>query len=500
MKEILYNKWKNDIVLGDREPVRPDVIKFRYSDIAIRILNKHIRNKSNIVVHCDVDMDGIASGYIFKKFLIYNGARNNLFIINKEKEHGIKGRHVEFVNSIGADLMVVLDSSCNELDLIKELKCDVIVIDHHEILHDMLYIQQGNLEKVIITNMVDSDGYKSDDRMSCGLVVYELLRYYSQEYRDVVFDNLMLEQWVGVSLFSDVVQLANDRNQWYIWNTVDRPQLESSLSVILGEVNKYKGTLDKSLINYTIVPLINRAIRAGKSNEALDIILNKPYEINKLLVYKAEQDRILKMFDERKYEGDYILEDITNLGVSSNYCGVIASSLSGKHNKNTAVFVREGEVVSGSFRGVGILDYRGIFEGYGVYAQGHKQAFGFKLREDELYKVFDYINKIDRVKYRPYLTCGSVERGLGEYHIDDLDMFRREGLVWKLGLANSRVSTQEHVEIICKLDDIKFKGQNGKVFLYDVFGLEGKSFKTLKSTYISIYMEYSYNNINIYLK
>ena len=58
----------------------------------------------------------------------------------------------------------------------------------------------GNTEENQLTS------YKSDDRMSCGLVVYELLRIYQYIYHlGDVLENLRLYQWSGVTLFTDSI-------------------------------------------------------------------------------------------------------------------------------------------------------------------------------------------------------------------------------------------------------------------------------------------------------
>ena len=89
MINILLNKWGSETVTGDRKASKPNLVAFKNTVQAVKLLKKHIDNKSKIAVHCDVDVDGIGSGYILKKFLKSQGANNNIYIINKEREHGV---------------------------------------------------------------------------------------------------------------------------------------------------------------------------------------------------------------------------------------------------------------------------------------------------------------------------------------------------------------------------------------------------------------------------
>ena len=50
-------------------------------------------------------------------------------------------------------------------------------------------------------------------------------------------------------------------------------------------INNFKATLDKSYIQYSFAPIINKAIRAGKSGEVIDKVVNNPSSICDLNIY-----------------------------------------------------------------------------------------------------------------------------------------------------------------------------------------------------------------------
>ena len=529
MSDLLLERWGSDIVTGDREAGIPKIIGFHNTVKGIELLRNHVIKNSKIAVHCDVDVDGIGSGYVGKKFLGSQGAINTLFLINKDKIHGIQPAHVKYFNEINnIDLLIILDSSTNEIELIKMLKCDVIVVDHHEIMHNELCGKtEYGYEYVIINNMIgNSNGsevndwlrnnnpdtietitdYVADARFSGAAVLYEIFRLYEEAYKvGPALKNLGLFQWVGVTLFSDAILLASDRNQYYMQQTVHSTYIESSLKIMLTELNKYKVTLDKSFINFTFCPAINKAIRAGFGGEALDIVLNRPQDILKLNIYKETQAKVLELCTNSTavYKEDYILKDITSTGVSKNYCGVIAARLCGENTKNAVSFIMNDGTAMGSFRGRrSDVNYRGFFESYAkdVFAQGHDGAFGFKVDVPRLTDIMSQLKSIEPEETRLYLTAGNVPQELrGQYHISDMDNFKRLGYLWRLAIANSKLSGSEQLSIIGSSIDVVLVEQRGKLFVYEIMGLRCKAFEPINTKLVNVYIEYS-KDIEMYIK
>ena len=349
-------KWGSKYVTGEEITPKPGFVTFKECDKAILMLHKHIASNSTIAIHCDVDVDGIGSGYIMGRFLSTQTSSRPLYIINNDKVHGIQQKHADFFLNKPIDLMIIVDSSSNELDVIKQFNCDVLVIDHHMIEHNDTYgkTNDGEHEYIIINNVIDNldnfniksikcwfskinssvseklGAYKADDRMSCGLVVYELLRIYCETFMlGPVLENLRLYQWAGVTLLTDSIILNTDRNQWYMDNTVHSMEIEGTLKELLTGLSDFKVTLDKSVISYTIAPVINKAIRAGKSKEALKTVIYCPKTIGELLKYREDQDKALVIGSTNVHiESSHILRDLTDTDISRNYFGVIASKLS----------------------------------------------------------------------------------------------------------------------------------------------------------------------------
>ena len=199
MLEAIRNKWNSTVVTGETKAEKPDIPGFVNCASAIETLAWAIKGKAKIAVHCDVDVDGIGSGFIFKRAMSFLTGISQIYMINEEKKHGIQEKHVELLNKNPVDLLVILDSSSNELEIIKKFNCNVLVIDHHEVDHRELKgkTNDGKHVFIIVNNTIDnpygdeiscwlkqknpktnvkSENYVADSKMSCGLVVYELFR------------------------------------------------------------------------------------------------------------------------------------------------------------------------------------------------------------------------------------------------------------------------------------------------------------------------------------
>lgn len=543
---ILTEKWPVPEIYGDETVKRPGYCIFKNIIPAIKLLNRHVSNDSNMILHTDVDVDGIGTTYIFTKALNSLGAFRHKATINRDKVHGIQQKHVTFFKTYPVDLFIITDSSCNELELIKSFNCDVLCIDHHELLGTNLcgMCNDGVHQYVIVNSTIDNDDYAQDaitlnkeygidtstnefepfkgtQSMSCGLAVYELLRVYFKIFNnEQALENLMLYQWAGITLFTDVIDTLNKRNQWYIDRTVFNLDTEASLKLMMKQINSFKFSLDKSYIQYSFAPIINKAIRAGNSKGILEDILNNPENImsnndiySKMQADAIEKATVVEVDDGTgekikapiQFNGKYILLDISRHNIHTNYTGVIASRLQGDNNKNTAVctVLPDGRL-KGSFRGkYKGVDYRKYFENYSsdIYAQGHPEAFGFELRREQAEDIMKNLDSIEPTsETKAWLTAGNMSKDeQGIYHISDMNEFKRMGYIWKIATGNAKVISGDEIKIRVKASDVRLKETKGKLYIYDALGLDCKAFKPLQGVYFDVYPEYT-NEICFYIK
>lgn len=530
MLEAIYNKWKSKTITGEQPAVQQPIVAFKNSGMGLELLHKHLDRKSRVAIHCDVDMDGIGSGYIMRRFAQNFLNLDPILLINKGKKHGVHAKHIEFFNKYPIDLLIILDSSSNELNIIKELNCDVLVIDHHEVDHTEYYGKTSKgTDYVIVNNTLDNldiskdkewiirnnpntsinlEGYNATSDMSCGVTLYELLRLYQETYNTGnLLENLYLYQWAGITLFTDAIQLANERNQWFVENTVHSRYVEPTLAILIKNLNRFTVIPDKSFINYTLAPTFNKAIRANANLDALNIVMFSPDKVAELSKYKELQDIAIAEGMKLVCESDtYCKVDISNTEISINYSGVISGKVVDEYKKNTITYrVDSNNRAKGSFRGRSMTtDYRTFFTNYSdsTIAQGHKGAFGFEANVEDLDNIMSGLAQIEENESfgKLYLTAGNLRpEEHGEYHIDDIEQFKRQGGLMMLAIGNSKVSSNEQIMISVSSKEATLVEKRGQLFIYNILGLECKAFKEIEEGIINIYAEFS-KTIEFYVK
>lgn len=570
--DFLLDKWKIRDVYEENYDFVPSLCLFKNSVELLELLYKHIVNNSRIIFHTDVDVDGIGTTFIIKRALENFGSNQHIAMINKEKVHGIQQKHADYINQTKcADLVIITDSSSNNIDIIKQFECDVICIDHHEIEHsDTIGSCLDGMHKYVIVNntvsntgesysnavkwlkdksdkdidaIINSNEYIADRAMSCGVVVYELLRVYGYAYDCILsLEQSRLVQWAGITLYTDVIDTLNHRNQWYLNQTLMNPDVEYTLKIMLSALTSYRGIayksmLDKNYIQYKLAPVINKAIRAGHGNDILGIILNEPSRISEMQKYgELQTDAVnkaiymhtvdpesgLSVQTDRICSSRGIVElDTTKLDIHPNYFGVIAGKLCDA-NKHCAIVYAEADgvdkngntvkILKGSFRGgIKSIDYRSVFINYTdgdfeVQAKGHKTAFGFEATPVQAYEIMKKLTEIENctVDTKPFLTIGDMaESEMGTYHIDNFDEFKRAAGLVSLATGNSRVITNDEVLLRVRLIDVELESvretPNCSIYSYKFGTLSCISFSEIKSIYADIYVEMN-NRLDAYIK
>lgn len=501
-----------DFIYEDNEDIIPEFNGIYHLDEAVELINKHVKNGSEMVIFADVDCDGMESTYVANKVLESALGRDKVYCsINKERKHGITKQHIENLNKFGVKLLIIVDSSSEAVDIIKEFNGDVVVLDHHEV--DLpKEVLKGNTvggQYVVANNMVSgAEGEDETTRdMSGCMVVYRVMKELVYKYKilgeggERKFEEMQLEHCVGLTLFTDVIPLRNKRNQHFISKILNNHHLEDGLKRMLGSLDIM--FLDKTKINFSLAPIINSAVRCGRSLDALNIIMDTPERLKELKECRELQRQVIeKVMDgsELKYE-NYVVRDITNENLGEAYNGLLASKLMARHCKCTFVYSKEinedGRVVcKGSFRGTDpIINYRALFMRHGAIAKGHKSAFGLTIPEYLLHKVMDEVCSTPVESSNNYISYGDAQGGM--YHIDDLKEFKRSRNLIHLAHINSRSTGTEEINIVYS-GEIELIREEEKYRIYNVGGLECLAFEEIKSNKVSIYVEFC-NEVKCYV-
>lgn len=507
IKDIIDERYSNVEWAMANKDISYDIDGVYNRKEAAGLIAEDLRLHKSVLIHADVDMDGIGAAYVIYKYILkaYKGIKIGV-VINGERNHGISDTIVEYANrEFKNSLVLILDSSSSMISDIKRIQADVVVIDHHELTNDiganeLKGYTDDKHRYVIATNMYSKDGNIDRDMSGC-MVTYSIVQRMATETIGMQqLEEMNLSQWVGVTLLSDVIGTNNKRNQFYMEKIVGLHSLENNLNTIFEVLGGYR--FNKNFINYIMVPLINSSIRIGNSRNALYYTLSKPSEFIKLRDSKIEQDKILSELEasvENNIEtfGDVLL--IKNVGKKS-FNGLLASRLMSKYKKTVIAYNEnmDGKYV-GSFRGINPSgDYLKLFECIGAIAKGHRCAGGIEITREQLESLIG-IN-IDDTKDNIVIDIGKNSCN-SLYEIDNINEFKTSGYYYKLAVINSRCSSKEEINFrcICEPRLINF---HGKVHKFDVGDLDNVTGFSSGYTYgiHEVYVELNGNNIEKYIK
>ena len=273
-------------------------IHYTNSVHAESLINKNVqrlKEQPNLVIKIffDIDFDGISSGYIMWKMLVELcrcDPTRIIPVINKERKHGITPSIVaEINNDINTAMTIIVDSSTNEPDIFTKLNHDVLIVDHHdiEIAADRLTGQTARGQYYVVNNNIDGIQAKS-----AAEVVYEFWYNISPS----VLQSLMLEEWVAVSLYSDIIDILTPQNIWFtshLRNLRDNCDIMKILKPLdCVDIRDGHLALTKGSINFKLVPLINSCMRMQAGMDLVLCILYRPQTITSFRTCVTQQKEL----------------------------------------------------------------------------------------------------------------------------------------------------------------------------------------------------------------
>ncbi|MEC0209688.1 DHH family phosphoesterase [Paenibacillus ehimensis] len=345
--------------------------------------------KEKIAVHADVDFDGVTSAAIIYNFL--KQYTNNICYFHAQRRdgHGIyllKDKIPE-----GTELLIIVDSSSNEVDTCKELSergIEVIIIDHHT-------IETKNEYCTLVNPQQEGCSYPNKNA-SGALITWKVCQVLEDRLGGDICKNLI--DLVGTGVHSDQMSMLEPENRYVVneaLNNIKNIGLKSALKVI--GLNESK--LNATEIAFFLSPLINAATRLDKIELILQLFTSEdPEECEKLA--KA----LKKLNNERKKKQaeaiDRILPTIdpsdkcvvvldTTLGKGFN--GLIAGDLANQLQKPVIVLgeptdEEKSDEYHGSFRSIGsfnMLDFVSSIP-EALFAGGHPAAGGTGIKKCDL--------------------------------------------------------------------------------------------------------------------
>lgn len=395
----------------------------------INLLNKHVQDNNKICTLVDQDADGYMSSSLFYNY-IRNCADPNLelgYILHDAKAHGLTDSVLKKICESGCKLIVIPDAGSNDTAQIEQLiekGVDVLVIDHHQVTS---FTEKG----VIINNQLCD--YTNKNLVGVGMV-YKFLQAIDSMYEINQIEKYL--DLVAVGQIGDASNIADNEIRNLVLTGLDNIQNEF-LKVAIGQKNGLGVELAPKDLSFGVIPLINAVTRMGESWER-EILFKALAEINEEERYevvkkkknkdtgkfdqitfnfdiyeyayevatkcKARQDAAVKKMvakiDETLVDDAGVIIAFTENNDNPGITGLVANKIMSKYDKPVLLLNKQEETFTGSGRGheKTLKDFRSWCEKSEVieFAQGHDNAFGFCIRQENLGKFKEYSRKIKK--------------------------------------------------------------------------------------------------------
>lgn len=333
----------------------------------------------------DYDCDGICSTAITKRLLEKLDIKHNFYIPSRSKDgYGLNMDMVNMAKDNGFEVILSVDngiSAYEAIDLANSYGIKVLIIDHHE------YLKEPDCFGYIHPSLLQKD-YQN---LSAGGLSYLFSTLFYDDTLSLVYGGLAtLADMVGVLGFNRYMLKETRKilNEGHIY------QIN-----LLNESDEY----DYDSLSFNVIPKINSISRMEYNANIMvkylladkETCLNTINQINAINEErKALTSKLVKeagrLIDRERKVAVIISEKFTE-----GTCGLLANRLVHSSDKPVIVLAKKDGILKGSCRspeGFNMYEYLcGIKEVFELFG-GHEQACGVSIKEENLEKLFEYID------------------------------------------------------------------------------------------------------------
>lgn len=364
-------------------------------------------------------MDGTCSAAIMYMFCRAFWMDVHIYF-HSGKQHGIHDKVEEIIKD-NLSLIIIPDAGTNDVEdcrLIKDNNkdCDILVLDHHEILIDNPYA-------IIVNNQLGN----VNKALSGAGVTYKFIQAYCQ-YKNI--ESPDFKDIVAISLVTDVCDLTSIENRAFLHFGLNNPQ-NSFLIQLFNTVCKYRGVCPEA-IGWDIGPLANALARMNEPEYKtffFECLIGERYDyedaVKEMKKIKRKQDTLVKEITN-KIESNLNLEHKAIIGFTEpenkEIIGLIANKFTGKYRKPT-ILLREmnSTTWTGSLRSpIDLLET--INDSKIAQCMGHGAACGIVVKKANLNKLAKFLDTLNLETDPEYNVAG-------ELFIDEITLDLAEDIV-----------------------------------------------------------------------
>lgn len=394
-----------------------------------KMLISHIAKKDKVLVQVDSDADGLTSAAALINYLNYLfphfTQKYISYRLHKGKEHGL------ITSTIPDDVKLVIapDSSSNDYEVHKELKdkgIDVLVLDHHN-------AERISENACVINNQLCD--YPNKALSGVG-VVYKFCCYIDSlldtEYAKEILD------LVALGMIADMMDLHSLETKELISEGLSRIQNPYFKGMITQNEFFLKDGITPIGVAFSVSPAMNAVVRVGTDEEkvvlfesmldfrALELVPSTKRGYKGTFETRVEQacrncvnikkrqtvaiDNSLEIIEQIIEEKNLVNNKImavkvrASQAITKTLTGLIANKLAAKYQRPVLILnetVHKNEETNetyvkweGSGRGYGIENLQSFLSdsGFVEYAEGHDNAMGVGILEENFEKFITYAN------------------------------------------------------------------------------------------------------------
>ena len=377
-----------------------DPFRIRNLEAAVKRVEQAIEKKESIVVFGDYDVDGITSTVQLVSMLRRFGLAPRFCVpLRMDEGYGLSLEAIDRV--LGGevpDLFVAVDCGTNSHEQIKYLRdlgCDVIIIDHHQSKtvapKDCIFINP---------HVNDAEDAPWRDLCTAGLV-FKLLHGLLKSRRsaeDPQAAELQLKDYLDLVAMGTVADLVPQRDENRILSWYGLRHLRANGRSGIVELARISGIdtgqeITSSDISFKIAPRINASGRLADATLPITLLLGEDSQVNQQIAEELDeinrerqsiqQSIVAKAEQRAKAEfanapGIVLFDRDWHPGV----VGIVASQVSRQFHKPCVILGAEGDNAKGSGRSVASVNLVEVFERCTDLLEswgGHPMAAGVSL-------------------------------------------------------------------------------------------------------------------------
>ena len=389
---------EKDLKLSNVFQQNPDFIN------SLKLLEKAIKNKDNICILGDYDVDGSIATSLFVN--LFKSLNHPFFYYIPDRVidgYGATKKLFEKLILRKPKLVIMVDCGSTSVDAIRYLDKNNIkslIIDHHE-------INKPYPKANVIINPKKNNGYIEYEYLCATALSYFFLELFIKKNKYKINLRKYLI-YVLLATIADVMPLRKFNRLIAIKALKEFKIENNNVLQELYKLSNKKNKIDINDLGYLIAPILNAGGRLGRSSYATQLLTADNDQI-----VRKKLSELIDLNEKRKKIESTILENINfkrikkenenfiiyyDPTMNEGLIGIIAARLKDFFNKPTIVITRSNTLLKGSARSTNncnigkiiknLLDKNIILNG-----GGHNMAGGFTLKKENFATLKNYLNK-----------------------------------------------------------------------------------------------------------